>query len=129
MDISEYKAEELQDIIDILDAILGNEEGVSYVVKQAFKEMPGGKEGEEQVCVRKEAFYFIANVLEVWKEMLNLKITENFVRFALGPGIEYTGAGYTATEMTGFILKIFVALRTMLQERTLSLKEGVPAKT
>ena len=122
MDIVECKTEELQDTIDVLEAILGNEEGVLYVANQAFKELPRVKAEEEGRCARKDTFYMITNVMEVWKHMMNIRIPQNFVEYVLGPEVGYPGEPYKAEEFSGFILKVFTSLKTMLQERLATVK-------
>eukprot|EP00826_Nyctotherus_ovalis_P054960 TRINITY_DN725_c0_g3_i2.p2 TRINITY_DN725_c0_g3~~TRINITY_DN725_c0_g3_i2.p2 ORF type:complete len:139 (+),score=46.78 TRINITY_DN725_c0_g3_i2:129-545(+) len=122
----EYTAENLQDAIDVLDAILGNEEGIMYIVGRAFKELPAKEEGK---CLGRNLHYMVANVMGVWKHMLNMNITQDFVGFVLGPEAEAPDCSYNAEQFKGFIIKVFTALRTMLIERKQRMKEEAPLTT
>jgi len=128
IEINDFKIEELQDAADILEAILGNEEGISYVVNQAYKELPVSKEGEEPKCERKDACYMVANVMELWNNMLNVRITKQFVELVLGPTVDMPGEPYNKAEFQAFIIKVFTTLKAFILER-ISRLSSVPAKS
>ena len=122
----EPKETDLQDSIDVLEVILGNEEGIKYIVNRAFNELPqnGGAK-----CLGRDLHYMVANVMEVWKHIIKLRITQDFVAYVLGHEVEGPECSYGAEEFKGFIIKVFVALRTMLVEKLARMKQDVAATT
>ena len=115
MDFSSFPPEELHDISDVLCTILGNEEGIQYVVDKIFQDYDKGNKGFLEYELFRQK---VNDLMNLWQNMLNFNVPEKYLQDQITL-LEQEKASLTKIVVIKYITSIFSRMKTLVEEALL----------